>query len=204
MDDVSGRPSYQSGLRGPFGDAALVRYQESGIPTPVCGELLISPESAIRHTQGRIRTPETLLDSRGGIRPEFGALFGPKKSIGAGENLFALDRGMTRSARRVASVSGSSRRAPNNHSEQAFPIRSPPHEAWAAPSRRLRASACVPVRPDQVLRSQTSCGGAFNGIEWSAVLSCPIGGICTWGRPLVFRLRAEATHARIYTDNHPA
>src|SRR5208282_874544 len=25
--------------------------------------------------EGRIRTPETLLDSRGGIRPEFGALF---------------------------------------------------------------------------------------------------------------------------------
>ncbi len=29
----------------------------------------------------------------GGIRPEFGALFGPTKSIGAGENLFALGFG---------------------------------------------------------------------------------------------------------------
>ena len=27
----------------------------------------------------------------GGIRPEFGALFRPNKSIGAGENLFALN-----------------------------------------------------------------------------------------------------------------
>jgi hypothetical protein len=39
------------------------------------------PESAIRHTQ----------DLRGGIQPEFVALFGPNKSIRAGENLFALN-----------------------------------------------------------------------------------------------------------------
>src|ERR1017187_4099319 len=29
--------------------------------------------------EGRIRTPETLQDRRGGIRSEFGALFGPNK-----------------------------------------------------------------------------------------------------------------------------
>jgi len=36
-----------------------------------------------------IRTPETLSGSIGGIRSEVGALFGPDKSIRAGENLFA-------------------------------------------------------------------------------------------------------------------
>jgi len=41
--------------------------------------------------EGRIRTPETLQDLRGAIQPEFGALFGPNKSIRAGENLFASD-----------------------------------------------------------------------------------------------------------------
>jgi hypothetical protein len=46
--------------------------------------------------EGRIRTPETLQDSRGGIQPEFGALFGPNKSIRAGENLFALDSALLR------------------------------------------------------------------------------------------------------------
>jgi hypothetical protein len=32
----------------------------------------------------------------GAIRPEFGALFGPKKSIRAGENLFAWDLALLR------------------------------------------------------------------------------------------------------------
>ena len=41
--------------------------------------------------EGGIRTPETLQASMGEIRPELGALFGPKKSIRAGENLFAWD-----------------------------------------------------------------------------------------------------------------
>jgi len=48
--------------------------------------------------EGWIRTPETLQDSRGGIQPEFGALFGPNKSIHAGENLFALDSALLRSS----------------------------------------------------------------------------------------------------------
>jgi len=48
--------------------------------------------------EGRIRTPETLQDLRGGIQPEFGALFGPNKSIRAGENLFALDSALLRSS----------------------------------------------------------------------------------------------------------
>jgi Protein of unknown function (DUF2924) len=38
--------------------------------------------------EGRIRTPGTPRASMGGIRPKLGALFGPKKSIRAGENLF--------------------------------------------------------------------------------------------------------------------
>jgi hypothetical protein len=39
---------------------------------------------------------ETLQDSMGGIRPEFGTLFGPKKSIRAQENLFARDSALLR------------------------------------------------------------------------------------------------------------
>jgi hypothetical protein len=34
----------------------------------------------------------------GGIRPEFGALFGPNKSIRAGENLFAWDSALLRAS----------------------------------------------------------------------------------------------------------
>jgi hypothetical protein len=45
--------------------------------------------------EGRIRTPETLQDSRGGIQPEFGALFGSNKSTRAGENLFAFDSALS-------------------------------------------------------------------------------------------------------------
>src|ERR1019366_4385196 len=39
--------------------------------------------------EGRIRTPGTASASMGGIRPELGPLLEPKKSIRAGENLFA-------------------------------------------------------------------------------------------------------------------
>ena len=35
----------------------------------------------------------------GGIRPEFGALFGPNKSIGTGENLFAWGSALLRLSR---------------------------------------------------------------------------------------------------------
>ena len=41
----------------------------------------------------RIRTPETLQDSRCGIQPEFGAQFGPNKSIRAEENSARLGFG---------------------------------------------------------------------------------------------------------------
>ena len=41
--------------------------------------------------EGGIRTPGAARTYEGGIRPEFGALFRPNKSIRAGENLFALD-----------------------------------------------------------------------------------------------------------------
>jgi hypothetical protein len=43
------------------------------------------------------------------------------------------DRGVTHGARRVAYVPGGSRRALENRSGAALPIRSPPHEAWASP-----------------------------------------------------------------------
>jgi hypothetical protein len=46
--------------------------------------------------EGRIRTLETLGNSRGGIQPEFGALFGFEKGILAGENLFALNSALLR------------------------------------------------------------------------------------------------------------
>ena len=46
--------------------------------------------------EGRIRTPETLQDWRGGIRPELGPLFGLIKSIRVGETLFALDSALLR------------------------------------------------------------------------------------------------------------
>src|ERR1019366_6123248 len=45
--------------------------------------------------EGRIRNPETLQDSRGGIQPQFGALFGSNKSTRAGENLFAFDSALS-------------------------------------------------------------------------------------------------------------
>ena len=43
------------------------------------------------------------------------------------------DRGVTHGARRVAYVPGGSRRALENRSGAALPIRSPPHEAWPSP-----------------------------------------------------------------------
>src|SRR5271167_2459685 len=43
------------------------------------------------------------------------------------------DRGVTQGALRVAYVPGGSRRALENRSGAALPIRSPPHEAWASP-----------------------------------------------------------------------
>jgi hypothetical protein len=53
------------------------------------------------------------------------------------------DRGVTHGARRVAPVSGGSRRALDNRSGAALPIRSPPHEAWASPWLRPRATQDV-------------------------------------------------------------
>jgi hypothetical protein len=47
------------------------------------------------------------------------------------------DRGVTHAARRVALVPGS-RKALDNRSAADLPIRSPPHEAWASPSRAAR------------------------------------------------------------------
>jgi hypothetical protein len=43
-----------------------------------------------------IRTPGAARAYLGGIRPEFGALFGPNKSIRAGENLFAWGSALLR------------------------------------------------------------------------------------------------------------
>jgi hypothetical protein len=43
------------------------------------------------------------------------------------------DRSVTHGARRVAYVPGGSRRALENRSGAALPIRSPPHEAWSSP-----------------------------------------------------------------------
>jgi hypothetical protein len=53
------------------------------------------------------------------------------------------DRGVTHGARRVAPVPGGSRRALDNRSGAALPIRSPPHEAWASPWLRPRATQDV-------------------------------------------------------------
>jgi hypothetical protein len=54
------------------------------------------------------------------------------------------DRGVTHGARRqVASVPGGSRRALDNRSGAALPIRSPPHEAWASPWLRPRVTQDV-------------------------------------------------------------
>ena len=55
----------------------------------------------IRHRRlsggaGWIRTPGAARPSMGGIQPQFGALFGPTKSICAGENLFAWDSALLR------------------------------------------------------------------------------------------------------------
>jgi len=48
-----------------------------------------SEETGLVGGAGWIRTPGAARASMGGIRPEFGALFNPNKSIRAGEILFA-------------------------------------------------------------------------------------------------------------------
>jgi hypothetical protein len=53
------------------------------------------------------------------------------------------DRGVTHGARRVASVPSGSRRALDDRSGAALPIRSPPHQAWASPCLRPRATQDV-------------------------------------------------------------
>jgi hypothetical protein len=53
------------------------------------------------------------------------------------------NRGVTHGARRVASVPGGSRRALDDRSGAALPIRSPPHQAWASPCLRPRATQDV-------------------------------------------------------------
>jgi len=50
------------------------------------------------------------------------------------------DRGVTHGAGRVASVPGGSRRALEDRSGAALPIRSPPHQAWASPCLWPRAT----------------------------------------------------------------
>jgi len=61
-------------------------------PTRICCHLqIVVKYYRLCGGEGRIRTLETLQDSRGGIQSKFGALFGPNKSIRAGENLFALN-----------------------------------------------------------------------------------------------------------------
>jgi hypothetical protein len=53
------------------------------------------------------------------------------------------DRGVTHGAGRVASVPGGSRRALEDRSGAALPIRSPPHQAWASPCLWPRATKDV-------------------------------------------------------------
>ncbi len=53
------------------------------------------------------------------------------------------DQGVTHRARRVACVPSCSRRALGNRSGAALPIRSPPHQAWASPCLRPRATQRV-------------------------------------------------------------
>jgi hypothetical protein len=62
--------------------------------SPLHGRFLrLSPENAsnlrLRGGARGIRTPGAARAYLGGIRPDIGALFGPNKSIRAGENLFA-------------------------------------------------------------------------------------------------------------------
>jgi hypothetical protein len=63
---------------------------------------------------GWIRTPGAASASMDGIAPGFGVLFGPTKSIRAGENLFAWDSALVRSLRfaSFATMRPPSRRAP--------------------------------------------------------------------------------------------
>src|ERR1035437_4078452 len=70
--------------------------------------------------EGWIRTPETLQDSRGGTQPEFGALFGPNKSIHAGENLFALDSALLRSSPVPFVLYANARQLVTSHIRAAF------------------------------------------------------------------------------------
>jgi hypothetical protein len=55
-----------------------------------------SAETGLGGGEGRIRTSETLKNSTGGIRPEFGPLLGSNKSIRAVESLLALDSALFR------------------------------------------------------------------------------------------------------------
>jgi hypothetical protein len=62
------------------------------VHAPICRLLRdVSKPYNLCGGEGWIRTPGAASASMGGIRREFGALFGPNKSIGAGENMFALD-----------------------------------------------------------------------------------------------------------------
>ena len=80
--------------------------------------------------RGGIRTPGATRVYLGGIRPEFGALFGPKKGIGAGENLFAWGSAHFGSLRFPSFRETDARNPVTSNSRRGFGVRiSPPRRA---------------------------------------------------------------------------